>query len=39
MHQGAKVSWGLEARAFLSEAHYMSNIYFMIFMILFPIFT
>ena len=37
-HQGAKASWGLEvqgtleARAFLSEVHHMSNMYFMIFM-------
>ena len=38
MHQGAKASWSLEAqgalkaRVFLSEAHHMSNIYFMILM-------
>ena len=29
-HRGAKASWGLEAWVFLSEAHNMSNIYFMI---------
>ena len=38
MHQGARASWdlevqgALETRAFLSEGHHMSNIYFMIFM-------
>ena len=38
VHQGAKASWGLEeqeaveARVFLSEAYHMSNIYFMILM-------
>ena len=37
-HRGAKASWGLEALgaleewAFLSEVHHMSNIYFMVFM-------
>ena len=29
VHRGAKVSWVLEAQAFLSETHHMSNIYFM----------
>ena len=32
MHEGTKAFCGVEARAFLNEAHHMSNIYFMIFM-------
>ena len=31
-HQGTKASWGLEAQVFLSETHHMSNIYFVILM-------
>ena len=29
-HQDTKASWGFEARVFL-KAHHMSNIYFMVF--------
>ena len=36
VHRGANVSWVLEAQAFLSETHHMSNIYFMM---VFSIFT
>ena len=38
-HRSVKASWGLEAQdaletqVFLSEAHHMSNIYFMILMV------